>query len=178
MTVLTQPRPGDTGEFHVPADEPTVLIRPAHLPAAPDPGESTTRLQVPAMHALLAVDTPRRPAADTTGEILYRADLDVPATVADLDARLVGPGTQRPPVPLPAPTPPPIPAGVGDAQKDGYVGHHRFYEPTFTVYPTPIPAYAEPEPVEDEEPELDRRWPNRLTRFIDWMTLRNLRGAR
>jgi hypothetical protein len=93
-------RPRDTGEIRIPGDR-TQLLRATGpvVPVADDPDGATRKLDPAVLDAAAFPHGSRRPVADTgtrlyrTGTdrpvpentVLYRADADAPATIADVD---------------------------------------------------------------------------------------------
>lgn len=195
MTVLTQPRPGDTGEIQT-ADligektvdltgERTTLLRPMTPPTsapAADTGEATTYLTAATRRVLLALPSVRLPDADPNAEIRFLEPPLLPSTGAEraIDARS---GchtidttdeeeftTSPTPPPRPLPTPPPAPKPTTDAavaQPVGYVGRHRLEDKA----PFAAIAAADVEPATEPATALPARtWPNLVPRLLDRLT--------
>jgi hypothetical protein len=161
MTVLTQPRPGDTGEIRTGGDRTRAIRVPADLrPSQRDADGETRRIKPP---TLLLKTVPRRPPVNPTepGRLIEPpAGL---ATGAELTVAARGGFTTSPTAPpRPLPTPKPRPTKDMGA---GYTGRHRA-------------ASTDDVEVAVDEIQPARVWPNRIPRLLDFITGRNVRGAR
>jgi hypothetical protein len=164
MTVLTQPRPGDTGEIRTGGDRTRAIRVPADLrPSQRDADGETRRIKPP---TLLLKTVPRRPPVNPTepGRLIEPpAGL---ATGAELTVAARGGFTTSPTAPpRPLPTPKPRPTKDMGA---GYTGRHRAASTDDVEVAV--------EPVAEIQPA--RVWPNRIPRLLDFITGRNVRGAR